>query len=222
MSKYILYGGRYTRSLVTEAALIEGGIGYLLREINIANNEHLSEEYLKINPTGLVPTLVTPEGEVLHECPAINLYLVDRHKITSLAPGVDDPDRGQFLSSLFYITGEIEPIMKRCFYPHRYGVRESDWGEIKKLAMTDALKRFSVLDQKIEKSGPYQLGKRSSLADITLAYWVLSCDLDLFKDAFPSLSASVQRIVNRPRIARLFEDLRSDISAYKNFSENSV
>ena len=215
MSKHILYGNRYARSLITEAVLIEGGIDYQLREIDISSNEHTSREYLKINPTGLVPTLVTPEGEVLYECPAINLFLVDRYKVISLAPGVDDPDRGQFLSSLFYITGEIEPAMKRYFYPYRYGVSESDSETIKKLAMIDVLKRFSVIDQKIEKSGPFQLGKRLSLADITLAYWVACSDPELFTDKFPSLGGCVERILNRPGIKHLFDDLRRDLIAYR-------
>ena len=88
MSKHILYGNRYARSLITEAVLIEGGIDYQLREIDISGNEHTSSEYLKINPTGLVPTLVTPEGEVLYECPAINLFLVDITKSSVLHQGL--------------------------------------------------------------------------------------------------------------------------------------
>lgn len=65
MNRYTLYGGYYTRSKLIEMVFAEAGVDYDYVDINIVKNEHQSESFLKINPTGLVPALITPEGETV-------------------------------------------------------------------------------------------------------------------------------------------------------------
>lgn len=122
---YRLYSGKYTRGILVEMVMTEGEIEFERMEIDILRGEEKKPEYLAINPAGWVPALVCPDGGVLTETPAINLYLGERHRITSLVPAVDDPDRGPFLSALFYITDEIEPALKRYWYPHTFGDGDS-------------------------------------------------------------------------------------------------
>ena len=50
---------------MVEMVLAEGNIDYQLREIDILKNEHRSTEFLKINPFGWVPALITTERVVL-------------------------------------------------------------------------------------------------------------------------------------------------------------
>ena len=159
----LLYGGPYTRALITEMVLIESGIPYELRVVDVLANEHRSPEFLAINPAGWVPALITPEGETLYETPAINLMIAERHGLTDIAPAAGDPARGRFLCGLFYLTGELEPVMKRYFFPHRYVVRKEDASAMKKMAAADALDRLGVVNQRLEAEGPYHLGDRVSL-----------------------------------------------------------
>jgi glutathione S-transferase len=56
----------------------------------------------------LVPVLITPDGDALYEVAALMVYLADRHQLTELAPAVTDPRRGVFLSTVFYIAGDIQ------------------------------------------------------------------------------------------------------------------
>ena len=44
-------------------------------EISIIEGENLKEDYLKINPWGLLPSLVVDENTVISEVPSIFLYL---------------------------------------------------------------------------------------------------------------------------------------------------
>ena len=99
---YKLYGGTFTRALAPQMVLEEAGLPYELHAVDMASGEHRGEEFLKLNPAGYVPALTTPEGDVLHEAAAIMLYLTDRHELEDLAPQVDAPQRGGFLSKLFY------------------------------------------------------------------------------------------------------------------------
>ena len=195
MSKYILFGGPITRSIITEIVMMEGGIEYELRHIDITNDEHYSEEFLKINPAGLVPALITPEGHVLYETPAINLYLIDHHQIETLAPAVNDPQRGEFLSALFYITGELEPAMKRYFYPHRYALKDSDCDAMQQRALEHAMDRIKVINHRLISNGPFHLGERKSLADLTLAYWVVGSCQQYICSKFRGVDELVQAVL---------------------------
>jgi glutathione S-transferase-like protein len=73
--------------------LEEGGIEYEFRKIDILKGEHRTPEFLAVNPAGLVPVLITPEGETLYEVADLLVYLANRHQVTELAPAVTDPDR---------------------------------------------------------------------------------------------------------------------------------
>ena len=99
---YILYGGDFTRAVLVQWVLEEGNLDYELRKIDLAKGEHRAAEFLAINPAGLVPVLITPEGEAVYEAAALMLYLADRHQLTELAPAVTDPLRGLFLSAVFH------------------------------------------------------------------------------------------------------------------------
>ena len=156
---YILYGGRFTRALLVEMVMSEGGIPYELRAVDIVAREHREPAFLAINPSGWVPALVTPAGETLYETPAINLYLAERHGLSHLVPRADEPERGLFLSGLFSVAGDLEPIMKRYFYPHRYVLREEDSAAMKERSLENALERLQVVDERLSKAGPLSSGR---------------------------------------------------------------
>ena len=135
----VLYGDPFTRALIVEMVMAEGDIAYELRVVDIVNQEHRSPEFLAINPAGWVLVMITTEGQALYETPAINLYLAEHHGLTHLAPRVDEPERGSLLSGLFYLTDDLEPVMKRYFYPHRYVLRPEDAPTMKARSLGDAL-----------------------------------------------------------------------------------
>jgi len=123
---YILYGGGFSRALGPQMVFEEAGLPYELRVVDIDGQEHRGADYKKLNPAGYVPALVTPEGDVLHEAAGIMLYLADRHNLNELAPLAHDPERGIFLSKLFYFTNDVQPSMKRFYYARRYALRDED------------------------------------------------------------------------------------------------
>ena len=59
--------------------------------------EHLSLEYLAINPTGQVPALTLPDGRVIGESSAIVLALGEEHLDGKLAPLQGAADHPAFL-----------------------------------------------------------------------------------------------------------------------------
>ena len=56
-------------------------------KINFDKNEQNSTDYLKVNPKGRVPALLTSKG-ILTETPAILLYIAQTHPDKSLHPAI--------------------------------------------------------------------------------------------------------------------------------------
>ena len=103
-----LYYSRSTASLVVHWLLIELGIPHELHELDFDKRDQKSDEYLKLNPYGKVPTLVAEGGFVLFESAAIAMFIADRHPAAKLAPGPDDGNPDTPIEMVGRITGDLE------------------------------------------------------------------------------------------------------------------
>ena len=211
---YILYGGDFTRAPLVQWVLEEGKIEYELRKIDILNGEHRTAEFLAINPAGLVPVLITPDGDALYEVAALMLYLADRHQLTDLAPSPTDPDRGPFLSAVFHVAGDIQSEMKRFHFPHRFSLRLADSAGVQDLAKTLILSRLDIMNMRLEKGGPYVLGSRFSLADFYLCFWVAYLDREGVCMQFPSIARLYDLVRSRPIAIPYLEETERMAAAY--------
>ena len=213
---YILYGGRFTRTVGPRMVLDEGDIAYQLRDIDILADEHRAPAFLAINPAGYVPALVTPEGVALHEAAAIMLYLADRHGLDDLAPAPDAPERGLFYSKLFFLTNDVQPAMKRYFFPHRYSTDAADTPRIKARALETARERWAVVDGHLAAHGPYHLGARFSLVDLYMAMWAAIGfePPETLLPQFPAVRRCYDLVAARPKIAALLKETESMVADY--------
>jgi glutathione S-transferase len=213
-SVYVLYGGDYTRASLVQWLLEEAGIQYEFRRINLLQGENRSAEYLSLNPAGLVPVLITPEGDILYEVAALMLYLTDRHGLGDLAPQVSDPERGSFLSAVLYIAGEIQSEMKRYHFPHRYALEQKDALRMLEHAKTSVLSRLGVMNERLSRNGPYLLGMRFSFADFYLCFWIAYLDRSLVCQSYPLLGRLYDLLRSRPRTRDYLEETERAAGAY--------
>jgi glutathione S-transferase len=218
---YILYGGDFTRATLVQWVLEEGSIEYELRKIDIQKGEHRTAEFLAINPAGLVPVLITPDGEALYEVAALMVYLADRHQLTDLAPAVSDPRRGLFLSTVFHIAADIQSEMKRFHFPHRFSLRTEDNAGIQDLAKALVLSRLDVMNTRLLKSGPYVLGTRFSLADFYLSFWIAYLDRDGVCKRFPSIAKLYGLVRSRPSATPYLEETERTAEAYADMMKKN-
>lgn len=72
-------------SFKVRACLAEKHVQYESRLVELTRFEHLSEEYLSLNPNGVVPTLVH-DGHVIIESSVINEYLDESFPEPALVP----------------------------------------------------------------------------------------------------------------------------------------
>jgi glutathione S-transferase len=211
---YILYGGDFTRAPLVQWVLEEGNINYELRNIDILKGEHRSTEFLAVNPAGLVPVLITPDGDTLYEVAALMLYLAERHQLTDLAPPQTDPNRGLFLSTVLHIAGDIQSEMKRFHFPHRFSLRTEDNAGIQDMAKSLILSRLDVMNTKLANRGPYLLGTRFSLADFYLSFWVAYLDREGVCRQFPSIAKLYDLVRSRPSASPYLEGTERMAEAY--------
>lgn len=202
---YVLYAAQFSRSQLVEMVMAEGGIDYQTHDMRLGTTDHRSAEFLAENPMGWIPALKTDDGEVIGETPAINFYLAERHGLTDLVPAQKDPLRGRFLMAFHNVIGEIEPVMKRVFYPARYAVQSEGASGALELAWQALEERLALIEPVLAQQGPYFLGDRYSLADLTLAYWTVYARIRRGMAAFPATDHALDLVRSRPAISRLFE-----------------
>src|SRR5262249_55064990 len=78
-----------TCARASHIALQESGAEYETVRVDFGSNEQRKPEYLKVNPKGRVPALVTDKG-ILTENPAILAFVAQSFPKARLAP-LDDP-----------------------------------------------------------------------------------------------------------------------------------
>lgn len=214
---YKLYGGTFTRGLAPQMVLEEAGLPYELHVVDMKNQEFRSEAFRKINPAGFVPALQTPEGDILHEAAAIMLYLTDRHGLEDWAPAPTDPQRGIFLSKLFYFTNDIQPSFKRSGYASRYALKQEDASALRQQSREIICERWQILEDWLASNGPYHLGDRVSCADLHLAMWMaygFDEPLD-FSDRFPASRRMFDLCLERPVSGPMLQGLMDIMVAHR-------
>ena len=82
------YYAPHTCALASHIALEEAGADFEMVRINFSTIEQRSAGYLRINPKGRVPSLLTPRG-ILTETPAILAFIAQSMPEAALAP-LDD------------------------------------------------------------------------------------------------------------------------------------
>lgn len=91
-------------------------------------------EYLELNPSGRVPTLITPDRTVLSESAAICLALAETQPSAGLAPLPGDPDRAAFLSRIAFLTNTVQVAILRARYPQRFAATEAGREDVRTVA----------------------------------------------------------------------------------------
>jgi len=104
-----LYHSPASRAFTAYWMLEELGVPFNVKTVDIRKGEQKAPAYLKLNPAGKVPTL-TDGDVVVSENPAIAIYLADRYGYGTLAPKIDEADRGPYLKWMVFSTAVVDPV----------------------------------------------------------------------------------------------------------------
>jgi glutathione S-transferase len=180
-----LYFAPHTCALATHIVLEEVGADYSAKRIDFAANQQRSPEYLKINPKGRVPALVTDRG-ILTETPAMLVYVAQSfphpHLGSALTP-IDDP----------FLFAEIQSfnswLCSHLHVAHAHRMRGYRWVDADDTHSIAAMQRkvpqsvgesFALVEREMLK-GPWVMGERYTICDsylFTLAQWLEADGVD--------------------------------------------
>jgi glutathione S-transferase len=180
--------------------LEELGVPYQLSRVEFGKPRE--EGYLKLNPWGRVPTLVS-DGQVLYEGAAICMHLTDRHPEKSLAPAVGTMARADFYQWLLFLADTLQPAFMRIYHPSRFSADPTHEPAVKDKARRDIAEIWSTLDRLLADK-TWLAGDRFSAADIYF-HMLFTWDEDMagLKRRHGNLAALFDRIHGRPAVERI-------------------
>lgn len=189
-----LYFAPLACSLASRVAAYETGQDVAFHKVDTgAGRTADGRDYLAINPKGLVPALVTDDGQTLTENAAILQYIADRAPAAGLAP--DGFERYRLQQWLSFIGTELHKLVFQPLLSPRADAAA------KALAREHGQSRFAHLNDHL--TGRDWLLDRFSVADAYLAAvlnWAQFVKFDL--SPWPAVVAYRDRLRARDSVAR--------------------
>lgn len=199
------FGAQGSCSLATHIALEEAGADYVFRKIDTAAGEQRTADYLKINPKGRVPALVTDHG-VLTENVALLQFVAQSFPKANLAP-TDAFGLAKMNAFNSYLASTVH-------VNHAHKVRGSRWSddaavvENLKLKVPQTMTDCAALIETEYLAGPWVMGAQYTVADAylyTIENWFEGDGVDLSK--FPKIMAHRAAMNARPAVQRVLNAL---------------
>ena len=194
MNRHItLFHSPMSRSCGVHALLEELGADYELHVLNLKTGDQRTPEYLAINPMGKVPA-VRHGDALITEQAAVYIYLADLYAEAGLAPGLDDPLRGPYLSWMVFYNACFEPaLVDQAMKREPVPLSMSPYGDFDTVLakLTGQLGR-----------GPYLLGERFSALDVLWGGALGWMTMFKMVPEEPVIMQYVARVNDRPGIAR--------------------
>ena len=196
---YVLFGDKGSGAFCVEAALAEAGTPYQFQTVSLDKNEQKAPAYLALNPSGKIPALRLPSGEIVTETAALLLIIAERHPEAALLPA-DAGERAQVMRWLAFLASEIYPMVEIVDYPERF-VPEGAEAEALRIKARDRVRERILLVERAV-AGPWLLSSGFSAADIYAAMFTRWSECRDWRDEhLPKIMAITAALTQRPAIA---------------------
>ncbi len=175
----IFYYAKSSAAYAPHILLEETGLEYKAVRIDFTTKEQQSPAYLKINPKGRVPALITEKG-ILTETPAMLPYLAQIAPDQNLVP----TDPFEFAIAQAFNSYIASTVHVAHAHKHR-GARWADDPLVHEAMRAKVTANMTECAQLIEKhylKGPYVLGDRFSFCDPYMALvtrWFRNDEVDI-------------------------------------------
>ncbi|XP_049765500.1 glutathione S-transferase D7-like isoform X3 [Schistocerca cancellata] len=172
-------------ALCTAKAL---GLDVTIKIVNLFAKEHLSEDFIKMNPEHIIPSL-DDNGLIIWHSHAIATYLVSKYgKDDSLYP--KDPAKRVLVDQrLYFDATTLFPRLRATTAPLMF-LGKTDVEPDKKAAIYEAL---GILEKYLEPTG-WVAGDHVTVADIACAVTTATLQaMGVVLDAYPKIKEWLQR-----------------------------
>ena len=168
-----LFYAPHTCSLACHVALEEAGAVYSSVRIDFSIDEQRSPDYLRINPKGRVPALVTDRG-ILTENPAMLVFIAQSFPQAQLAP-LDDPYAFAKVQEFnLYLCATLHVAHAHRMRGHRWADDPAAIAEMQRKVPESVGACYDLIEREMLK-GPWVMGEAYTICDpylFTLAQWL--------------------------------------------------
>ncbi|MBC7501963.1 MAG: glutathione S-transferase [Herminiimonas sp.] len=206
---YKLYYYPGNANLAPHMLMEEIGAPHVLVLVDRDNNAQNSAAYLKLNPSGRIPTLI--DGDlVVSETAAICLHLADRHPESGMAPAIGTGERALFYKWMLYFANTLQAELVIYFYPERLADDDAMAAKVKIHAERRIAGMLDLIEAQLaqnadQNAGPYLLGATYRAVDpylFMLARWTRMMDRPASSRAH--FADYLRLIADRPAVKRAF------------------
>jgi len=194
-----------TVAVAVAIALNEAGAKYDLKKVDFGKSEQKSPDYLRINPKGRVPALVTSQG-VLTETIALLEYVADLHPEAGLVPS--DPFQAAKMRSLMtFLASTMHVNHAMGGRGERWGTKQETFDDLKSKVTQNVSENCAYIEENVLSDTPFIGGDRFSIGDAylyTVSTWLPSDGVSIVD--YPKLDAFQQNISRRPSVVKAAHD----------------
>ena len=195
-------------SFAPHVLLEETGVPHEL--VRVVRDEHSvpiePADYLHLNPSGRVPTLVWADGMVQTESAAICLVLAEAAGRDSLVPAIGTSARREVLSRLTFLTNTVQIAILRARYPQRFADDETGQASVAARGNRDLMELRDRCADWYADGTPFLRGEEPGVDDLFLGMlirWTRLTDAPWWDDA--ALGAFYERFHALPAVQRARE-----------------
>lgn len=210
---YTLYYSPGAASLAVHWMLIELGAPFEAHLVSIDAGAQKSPEYLRVNPTGRVPTMMI-DGKAHGESAALLMLLAERHPEKKFAPQPGTPTRAAWLEMMIFLANTILPAMRDWFYAETDG-DPAGADAVKALARRRIEGAWDRLDAHLADGRSHLMGNELTAADF-LATMLMRWSRNMPRPAtrWKHLAPYIHRMRSRPAFIEVNE--REGLTDWRN------
>jgi glutathione S-transferase len=202
-----LYYAPGSCALASYITLEEAGATYTTERLDLKSNQQNSPEYLKINPKGRVPALVTDRG-ILTETPAMLAFIAQSFPQARLAPS-DAFAFAQAQSFNSYLCSTVHIAHAHKMRGARWATEDFSFADMKRKVPETMGACFALIERDMLR-GPWVMGEQYTICDpylYTIASWLEGDGVDLA--GLPKVADHRQRMSERPAVQKVLADEKS-------------
>jgi glutathione S-transferase len=200
-----LYYAPGTCALASHIALAEADAPYTTERLDLRANQQNSPDYLKINPKGRVPTLVTDRG-VLTETPAMLAYIAQSWPQARLAPLEDAFEFAKVQAFNSYLCSTVHIAHAHKMRGARWATEQTSFADMKAMIPKTMAACFGLIERDMLK-GPWVMGEAYTICDpylYTLTRWLDGDGVDIA--TLPKVKAHREAMEQRPAVQKVLPE----------------
>jgi len=194
-----------TCALASHIALEEAGAEYTTTRLDFSAGDQRKPEYLKVNPKGRVPALITDQG-ILTETPAILAYIAQLFPKAGLAPLADPFAFARVQAFNSYLCSTAHVNHAHLGRGARWADEPSSLEDMKRKVPANVGASFELMEREMFE-GPWVMGKTYTICDpylFTVAGWLPRDTVDIAR--YPKIHEHNKRMAERPAVKKVLAE----------------